>query len=177
MAQFKRTKKIFTRGKNYTEKVVNAEEIKSTWSEVTRIAKDNLLPSKGPVREETFNNAMSRLKLSESDLPKAYLYQLTRLYIFTVGLAIGLGFIVYFLITQNFMAMIACMGFSLAMAALSFQASFRSFQIQRRELVSILFWSQHPRHWLPLTTTLPPPPHRGKQSQALKVQSSKTPRA
>lgn len=177
MPQFKRTKKVFTRGKTYAEKVVNADEIKSTWGEMGRLAKESLLPSKGPVREETFNNAMSRLKITDQDLQQPYAFHVSRIYIFSTGLIVGLGLVLYFLIQQSWMATFACMGFSLAMAALVFQASFRSFQLQRRELVSIFFWSQHPKQWIPLSFTLPPPPSRGKKSQSLKVQSTQKPRS
>lgn len=165
--RFKRIRKWTSRSGQYGRQVVNADQIQSEWANIKGMV-DSLKPKKGEARQETFDNAMNRLNLSEKDLAGAYKFHVVRLYIFAAGLVIGVSSVFGFLFTGNWIAAVACFGFSTAMAALSFQSSFRSFQIKQRELVSVQYWAQHTSDWLPLSPNLP---KAKKRSSHLPVKS------
>lgn len=171
--RFQRVRKIFTRGKNYGRDVVNADQIESEWKSIKDMAGAVLKPKKGEGREETFDNAMSRLGLGEDDLKSAYKFHVVRVYIFLVGLAVGLGLSIMGVYDGSWMAAAASLGFTAAMAALSFQASFRSFQIRRRELIDISFWFDNPQEWVPKSINLPPQARSKSTLPAKRPSSSK----
>ena len=171
--RFQRIRNLASRGKNYGRDVVNADQIQSEWGNIKDMASDVLKPKKGSVREETFDNAVNRLNLKESDLAGAYKFHVVRLYIFGVGLCVGLASALAFLFNGSWVTSVACLGFSVAMAALSFQSSFRAFQISRRELIEVNFWAQHPGQWIPTSLTIP---KTKRSSSNLPVKHSGKPR-
>lgn len=156
--RFKRTRGWFSRGKDYGREVVNADQIQSEWGSIKDMAGKVLRPSKAEGREETFDNAMSRLKLTEEDIRGSYKFHVVRLYIFTVGLGVAFITSLVSVFNGSWMQAIACLGVAAAMAALSFQASFRAFQIRRRELFDVSFWLENPREWIPKSLDLPARP-------------------
>ena len=166
--KFQRIRRLFSRGKSYGRDVVNADQIENEWGNIKSMAGAVLKPKHGPVREETFDNAVSRLNLREEDLASAYKFHSVRVYIFTASLAIGMLACLVFLFSGSWMSALTCLGFCVAMGALFFQASFRSFQIRRRELVDVSFWLENPSEWIPGTLSLP----RRKSSRAMVVKKN-----
>ena len=173
--RFQRVRRIFSRGKDYSRDVVNADQIQDEWGNIKSMAGAVLKPKHGPVREETFDNAVSRLNLREADLAGAYKFHVVRVYIFTASLALGLISTLTFAFNGSWLATLACLGFCVAMGALFFQASFRSFQIFRRELVDISFWLENPGAWIPTSLVLPKPKRSGG-NMVVKKGSSPRPR-
>jgi hypothetical protein len=173
--RFQRIRKLASRGKNYGRDVVNADQIQSEWGNIKDMASSVLKPKNGTAREETFDNAVNRLNLKESDLASAYKFHVARLYIFGVGLCIGIASAFAFMFTGSWVTAIACLGFSVAMAALTFQSSFRAFQISKRELIEVNFWLQHPGQWIPTSLALPKT-KRSSNLPAKQSGKSRTPR-
>lgn len=153
--RFQRIRNLASRGKDYGRDVVNAEQIEGEWDNIKDMAGTVFKVKKGDGREETFNNAVNRLNLKEEDLASAYKFHVSRLYIFIAAMAVGLFFIVSFLLKSNWFGSISCLAFLIAMTALAFQSSFRAFQISKRELVDISYWWQHPQNWVPQSLKLP----------------------
>lgn len=154
-SRFQRIRKLAGRGKNYGRSVLNAEQIENEWGNIKDMAGAVLKPNRGPRREETFDNAVNRLGLSEEDIASSYKFHVWRAYIFLGGLALGFVLTVWFALTGKLVSSIACLGFDAVAAALFFQASFRSLQIRRRELVDVSFWLREPTEWIPSSPTLP----------------------
>lgn len=170
--KFQRIRRLFSRGKNYGRDVVNADQIENEWDSIKSMAGAVLKPKDGPVREETFDNAVARLNLREEDLAGSYKFHAVRVYIFTAALIVGALASVAFLFNGAWMSTLACLGFCVAMGALFFQASFRSFQIRRRELVDVSFWLENPSEWIPSSLALP----RRKSSRSMVVKKNTPPR-
>ena len=128
---------------NYGKKVVGTEEIKKNADFIVDMASS--LPSKSK-RFETFDSAYSRLGLTEEKLVETYKYYTTRFNIFFSFFGLGLVFLVYNLI-QGSWAVFATIGFLMFCLAQLFIASFRMYQIRRRELAPPIEWLRDPKEW------------------------------
>ena len=171
--RFKRTKRLFARGKNYSRAVVNADEIQSHWGNIRDMATGLFNKKDGSGREETFDNAMMRMQLSEKNLAAAYKFHVSRFYVFAVGLVIGIGIMLATVIQEAVMPTMAALGFCAAMSALCFQASFRALQLQKRELVEVAFWARNPIYWIPVSWTLPPAPRQRASTSLSMIRNNK----
>lgn len=148
---FDRTRRFFRRRAdatvNYGGRVVGAREIKSNWSFITGMW--DTLRLRKPRREETFANAYMRLGLTEEALERTHRYYFHRFYIILVFAAVALGMTLYSMLTGSWMNVGPGIGFMAIAGALLFNASFRLYQIERRELVDISAWAHAPNSWLP----------------------------
>lgn len=173
--RFQRIRNLASRGKEYGRDVVNAEQIENEWGNIKDMADTVFKVKKGEGREETFNNAVNRLNLKEEDLASAYKFHVSRLYIFLGAMAVGLFFILSFLLQGNWFGSISCLAFFIAMTALAFQSSFRAFQISKRELVGVHYWWQHPKNWVPQSLKLPRQKSTSKSNLPAKRSSKSRP--
>lgn len=149
---FNRTRQFLKRRKDRlsskAQKVFNAEEVRENWSLIRRWQQQAFRrPESG--REETFRHAYRRLQLTETDLALAHQYHLVRFYIFAVFASLALGSTIYSLVAARWFSLFPSLGALILMGALAFQASFRLFQIERRELLGVNEWLRHPGSWVP----------------------------
>lgn len=100
-------------------------------------------------REETFRNAYKRLNLNEVELEKAHRFNMFRFYLFSLFTAGSLSLFVYSVMDLNALTAASCLGALALFSALSFQASFRLYQINRRELVGVPAFIADPKFWIP----------------------------
>lgn len=149
---FARTRQFFKRRKdrlaNRAGKVFNTEEIRDNWSLIQRL-QHQVFRRPTVAREETFRHAYRRLQLTETDLAASHQYHLVRFYIFATFASLALGSTVYSLVSAHWFGLGPSLGALILMGALAFQASFRLFQIERRELVPVSEWFSHPGSWVP----------------------------
>ena len=127
--------------KEKTKKVTNFDEINKNKEDIVHLIHENLNPyNKKVARNETFENAYYRLGLDEETLEKVYYNHCLRFYLSAL-----VGFVAIFL-TGKYMIdgdywtvlpAIACVSISIAQCI---NASFRCYQINRRELVSFSEW-------------------------------------
>ena len=163
---FKRTRRFFKRradnAKTTAQRVVGWDQIQEGGKTIRNLWGQLLpkRPTKG--REETFSNAMRRLKIDEARLQDTYRFYIVRFYTFYVFLLLALGYIMYTLTQAQWFALISCTGFLAICFAMCFDASFRLLQIRRRELISPSMWLHSPMEWMP-PLRMPPatPPTQG----------------
>jgi hypothetical protein len=146
---FNRTKKVAAKTVNYGRKVTNYEEIQETGHMIGDLGR-RLLPKREVAgREETFANAYQRLGLDEAQLASTHRFYANRFYVFAVAGGIGVAILLHSLVFWHLWTGLMSLGFLAVCAASMFQASFRAFQIEQRELVDISYWAQHPSRWIP----------------------------
>lgn len=149
---FNRTRTFFRRRgerlKDYSKKVVNAEEIERTWSTMGDMLKD--LKGQGkPQRHETFENAYLRMHMDEAKLASTHRYFYWRFFIFAIAAALSVGAILYGLTAGRPVMSIAMSGALAVTLSLAFNASFALYRIQHRQLVDAREWLRHPESWIP----------------------------
>jgi hypothetical protein len=127
---------------------LNIEESKRHASEIQDMAR-RLGQKAKVVNEETFRHAYQRLKLDEHQLGLNHRYHLVRFYIFATGCSLAFGILIFSLLRGEFWTMGPSLGALILLGALAFQASFRLFQIERRELVDVQEWLRSPGSWIP----------------------------
>lgn len=128
---------------DYGKKVVGTEEIKKNADFIVDMATS---VSKKTKRFETFESAYSRLGLTEDQLMQTYNYYSLRfnIFVFFSGIAlVALGYAVY----EFSWGFFAILGFLSICLAQLFSASFRMYQIRRRELVPAIEWLREPKEW------------------------------
>lgn len=141
------------------DKVVNegkvllgTEEAKKYGNKIVSDAKKSLNPfavKKG--REESFENAMLRMGLNEENIKNAYFNHQLRFYIGLLIFIIAIVVLIKMLIIGNIFALgpaIACMALC---GSQMFDGSFRTYQIRRRQLVSVSEWFNDKKEWWPTT--------------------------
>lgn len=149
---FARTRRFLNRRKNRVAdtagKVFNTKEVRQNWSLIKEL-RMQVFQRSSSNREETFRSAYKRMALTEDKLAGAHRYYMTRFYIFAVFASLSLGGFVYSLCALNWFSLGPSLGAMVLMGALAFQASFRLFQIERRELVDVGEWLAAPGSWVP----------------------------
>lgn len=166
---FNRSRKAAKRTANRTfhyvkDDVLNAQEIKGHYQDAKEVVKEQMNPWRRKAgRQETFANAVERMKLSPEDIAAAYKNHSFRFYGFSffTGLAFFLG--AWAAIQGQWLGTLAGFGAVLACSAQMFSASFRCFQIRHHELFSVREWWHAKGEWLPGDYT---PPR--SQSRALR---------
>lgn len=139
------------------DKVVNegkillgTEEAKKYGSKIISDAKKSLNPlavKKG--REESFENAMLRMGLNEENIKQAYFNHQLRFYIGLLIFIVAIIVLIKMLIIGNIFALgpaIACMALCCSQM---FDGSFRTYQIRKRQLVSVSEWFSDKAEWWP----------------------------
>lgn len=133
-----------TRLANYGKKVVGAEGIKNNADFIVDMAKGL---SNKPSRFETFQSAYERLGLTEDKLKSNYDYHIMRFNLFFAFIGLALVALVYFSVQGNYLAIVSSLAFVALCVSQLFNASFRMYQIRRRELVSVLEWFNNRDQW------------------------------
>lgn len=113
-------------------------------------------------RQESFQNAYVRLGLTEERLAVTHKHYLFRFWLFSVAGAVGLGMLLYSVLTSDALSIRTwgdagallgslgpIVGFMAICSAFAFDASFRLYQIERRELVNGLAWWRARESWIP----------------------------
>lgn len=138
--------KIVNEGKT----LLGAEEAKRYGNKIIEDAKKSLNPfsvKKG--REESFENAMFRMGLSEEDINQSYTNHQLRFYIGLLIFIVAIIVLIKMLIQGNLFALgpaIACMALCFSQM---FDGSFRTYQIRKRQLISISEWASDYKEWWP----------------------------
>ncbi len=137
--------------KDYGAEVTNTKEIKTTFDNIKDMANNNLNPYKVKEgKKETFEQAMSRFKTTESDLIAIYKNLVYGFYIslFFVITCILTTFYSLF-IAKTFFGAFAGLGIALFCLANCFRFSFRAYQIRHRKLCDVKDWWDNSSEWLP----------------------------
>jgi len=149
---FARTRRFFKRRATRTVegagKVFNVKEVRQNWGFIRQMAAQ-LTRKPETIREETFRHAYKRLNLSEAQLAQTHKYYLTRFYIFSTFASLALGAFIFSLLRLNWYSLGPSLGALMLMVAYSFQASFRLYQIERREMVDVGSWFEARSSWIP----------------------------
>ena len=135
-----------SRIKSFSRKITSADELERNGQYIIGMAKD--LAKNKESRNESFASAYKRLNLDEKKLAETYNYFSLRFYIFVFFLIIGLFIGVLYLFTKPWAAL-AALGFILYCLANMFVCSFRMFQIRKRELFPVSYWTAFPSEWWP----------------------------
>jgi hypothetical protein len=102
-----------------------------------------------PGRNETFDDAMARLGLSDADLPLVHnQLMLQAVLVFCVSLLALFAAVFYAFAQGRLLPALIAAVIAIACAGYSAQASFRAFSIRRRELGNWSAWLASPDEWL-----------------------------
>lgn len=128
--------------KNETEKFTNMKDIVYYSSYIKKMLHVmNPFKEKEKAREETFDNAIKRLDIDEGQLKNSFSYFKFHFYLGFVLFFASLFFGSYLiLLKHNFWAfgpVVACISIGLSFL---FIGSFRTFQINKRELCGVMKW-------------------------------------
>lgn len=124
---------------NSLKSALGTEQIQAQASSLTKIASDVLSVPKGPKKSETFEEALSRLRLSEADVErrKIQFLRLGRIYLF---LAVVIFLYMFYLLYQKaFFPALGCVGLLMIVLSLFFRCSFWLFQLRERRLGCTFF--------------------------------------
>lgn len=155
--------KVAGKTTRYGKRVINYEEIQETGHWIGDMFRRLRAGRAGPTREETFANAYQRLGMDEQALALSYKYYNVRFYIFAVFSAVGIGIALHSLIFGHIWTLLMTISFLAICFAFLFQSSFRCFQMEQRELVSVSYWAQHPGRWIPGGLGEPKPSRTGSR--------------
>lgn len=156
---------------NYGKSIVGTEDLKKNAEFISDMAQ-SIAGKTDTKRSETFENAYTRLGLTEEDLAKSYKYYEIRFNIFIAFAALAILLLIYSLVVSKILSAFAILAFMAVCLSQLFTSSFRMYQIRRRELVSVKEWAQHKEEWWPRTFEV----QRRSSSTALQpVSKSKKP--
>lgn len=154
--------------KNRVETLVDADSIREQqktiqdlWSTATKGARTK------PRREETFANAYLRLELTEERLSQVHKSFTFRFYLFLFFTIAAIAVTINNVVNGAPVALGPSMGFLAISTSLMVQASFRLYQIQRRELVDMHAWWNDKGAWIP--APFKPRGPSGKQPQGARA--------
>lgn len=157
---------------NEGKTLLNTDEAKRYGSKIIDDAKKSLNPfavKKG--RQESFEAAMLRMNLTENDIRNVYTNHQLRFYIGTGIMIVAIVVGAKMLIQSNWFALgpaIACIAICLSQI---FDGSFRTYQIRKRELVSVGEWFADKSGWIP-TRLLSPEEIEDEKRKAKKRKST-----
>jgi len=135
-----------------THKLLNVQEIRENAESTRGIAKEFWASRKGTGRRETFASAVTRRGLTQADLAALYRQHSLIAYVTLVLSLSAIGMAVMNVSGSDAASLggfLAGFGAFMALAGFFFRASFRAFQIHRRELCSVSVWCRNPWQWLP----------------------------
>ena len=133
------------------KKFAGYEDIRKLSTQSKEIAGTVLSPKRAIAcaRNETFQEAMKRLGVTESDLEKNY-RNFAWLCWISLGFAIFLlSLAAYCLAQLNFLQALAGLSIASFCLASAFKFSFRAFQIRHQNLCSVKTWYERKSEWLP----------------------------
>lgn len=120
---------------NTLKSALGTEQLKSQTGGLKQIAHEIFSsPNKAEIKPETFQEALTRLNLTEADLERRKLqfFKLARIYI--VLAIIIFIYMIYLLIVKAFLPVLACLGLLLIVFSQYFRCSFWLYQIRERRL-------------------------------------------
>lgn len=142
-----------------SKRMINYEQASSTWDAIKQLAGGLNPRSVRRGRVETFQSAYERLGLTEETLAKVYQNYFLKLYL---SMVVGVGgtalTALYLAQGSSWAAVLAYLGFAAVCVSQMFSASFRMYQIRRRQLCDVKEWLKRRSEWLPLSVELPPAP-------------------
>lgn len=133
------------------KKFAGYEDIRKLSTQSKEIAGTVLSPKRAIAcaRNETFQEAIKRLGVNESDLEKNY-RNFAWLCWISLGFAIFLlSLAAYCLAQLNFLQALAGLSIASFCLASAFKFSFRAFQIRHQNLCSVKTWYERKSEWLP----------------------------
>lgn len=127
--------------KEKAKKITNFDEINKNKEDIVELIHENLNPyNKKVARNETFENAYYRLGLDEDTLEKVYYSHCLRFYLAAIVGLIAIVLTGKYIIGGDYWTVlpaIACVSITVAQCI---NASFRCYQINKRELMSFGEW-------------------------------------
>ena len=147
---------LFSRvGNSMAEKgksVIGYDSIKQGWDDIAESSKilNPFKKRRKPRREETFEQAYARNKLSETALARIYRNQKVAFFV-SSGTAILCAFIAVMLLRdKGVISGLSAIGPLFVCLSLSISSSFKMFKIRRRDLgLSFDEWKASPGEWFP----------------------------
>jgi len=136
-------KKQPKRATGFVKKVVGADQIKDG-AEYISTLREGLKAR--PETRETFENAVGRLNIKETDIHDSYKFHVFRFFLFVSLSVLAVVFGAY-VASQGSWGAIAFIGFLSVSLSQIFNASFRMMQIRYRELLPVKFWVENPKEW------------------------------
>jgi len=133
------------------KKFAGYEDIRKLSTQSKEIAGTVLSPKRAIAcaRNETFQEAMKRLGVTESDLEKNY-RNFALLCWISLGFAVFLlSLATYCLAQLNFLQALAGLSIASFCLASAFKFSFRAFQIRHQNLCGVKTWCERKSEWLP----------------------------
>jgi hypothetical protein len=164
-----------TKMKDYSAKVVGAEEIRNN-HQIMRDSISRLLSwRRREVREETFANAVARLKMDEATIRETQQQFVYRFYLFLGLMLVNVLFMAWSIAEGSWASLMPGLGFFALCLSQLFIASFRAYQISRRELVGVGQWWKDPDAWWPaMPASLPQRPGPGTPGKQATRQGSRS---
>lgn len=128
--------------KEYGKEVVGYQEIKSSFSEIKKMANQALNPvNQAEGRVETFEDAVARLKVQKADLEQNYKNYSINFYITFSFSVLCVIFSAYFFILESMILPgITCLAVMAYCLALSLRFSVWAYQIKTQKLCSVREW-------------------------------------
>lgn len=138
------------------KKIVGVEAAKENFNWIARLAK-GLLPSSARAgRVETFDHALQRQGVAESDLDRLYSNHVLRFWIGAIMLIAGWIVTLTYVFSGDFVALLPALGFSALCLAIMQSGSFRAYQIANRRFCDVSDWLKNSSAWVPVSFSLPP---------------------
>jgi len=147
------------------KKIIGIEAAKENFNWITSLAKGLLPSSVRAGRVETFDHAMQRQGVTESDLGQLYSNHVLRFWSSAIMLIAGWIVTITYIVEGDFVALLPALGFSALCLAIMQSGSFRAYQITNRRFCDVSDWFKTRSAWVPLTFKLPP--RRGPKTRGL----------
>ncbi len=152
MGLFDWTKKTAKNNVDYGKKIVGTEQIKESFSLIGGMGKKIFSPKDAikNAKKETFNEAKSRLKVTEADIIQNYRNMVYGFYVsFFFAILCFAGTIYNLFIQKNILGALSTLAILAVCLANSFRFSLRSFQIKHQKLCSAKDWWARENEWFP----------------------------
>ncbi len=138
--------------KEYGEKIVAAEDIKDSFSDIKKMSNILLNPKHAiqNARKETFLQAKERLKVNDLDIKLNYRNMVYGFYVsFAFSIFCFLGILYNLFINKSLFSSLTMLAIFTMCLANSFKYSFRAFQIKHQKLCSVKDWWERASEWFP----------------------------
>jgi len=152
MGIFNWAKKKGENAKDFGEKIVGAEDIKGSYSDISKMAKILLSPKDAieNARKETFLQAKERLKVNDIQIKLNYKNMVYGFYIsFAFSIFCFFSMLYNLFIHKSILSSLTMLAIFAMCLANSFKYSFRAFQIKHQKLCSVNEWWERAGEWFP----------------------------
>lgn len=138
------------------KKIVGVEAARENFNWISRLAKGLSPSSVRAGRVETFDHAMQRQGVTESDLDQLYSNHVLRFWIGAIMLIAGWIVTLTYVFKGDYIALLPAVGFSALCIAIMQSGSFRAYQIANRRFCDVSDWLKNRSAWVPFSFNLPP---------------------